>query len=105
MSYYRKRWAFYARNRSYSMSEGAAEAYNKGYKPLSKWNKDSIINRIETLASDEIVDKIIEFAKKQTLKELKNKYLIYKEWHHVGKYATKVYFYDIDIDKLESEAM
>ena len=88
-----KKWSYYSRNHSYSMSLGAEEAYDNGRKPLSKWRKNDILDELKNQMSEEEFEQI----KKLKLDELKSRYLVQSEWHHMGKYARRVYFYKVMI--------
>lgn len=79
-----------------SMSERAAQAYEAGYKPLSKWTKF------------EIIKNIIEFGvwseaelKKYPKHVLVEMFLEYQGWHHTSKMYNQTIFYGINIDAAE----
>lgn len=97
---------YYPCSKSYSMSKNAQIAYNKGYMPLSKWTKKAILEIIEDdYLCDDNLEVILNFAKKHTLKELKEKYLRYMEWHHTGKYYNSTDFYKFYMNNLEEDAL
>jgi hypothetical protein len=76
------------------MSVRAAEAYYNEKKPLSKWGKHDILSCLTD-------PKILELAKKLTLKNLKACFLISSgEWHHTSKFFNETNFYAVD-DGLE----
>lgn len=78
-----------------SMSVRAAEAYESGEKPLSKWTKADILDEVREACP---------LAEKLTLSELKDVFLEYSSWHHMGKYAVEVSFYSlIDEDAFPTE--
>ena len=80
-----------------SMSERAAQAYEAGYKPLSKWTKS------------EIIKNVVEFGvwseaelKKYPKKVLSEMFLEYMGWHHTSKMYNQTIFYGINPDKAET---
>lgn len=80
-----------------SMSERAAQAYQHGYKPLSKWTKTDIIdNVIESgvWTEDEL--------KKYPKQVLANMFLEYQEWHHTSKMFNQTAFFGINLNEAES---
>ena len=81
----------------WSMSNNAVDAYDKGEKPLSKWTKREIINRIENAIKDgEVELKIsMETLNKIPAKTLKEKCLTKSSWHHTSSHYNKTDFYDI----------
>lgn len=93
------------------MSERAAEAYDMGEKPLSKWTKSDIIERLQELIDSgdfESTPEDMERIKRLTSKTVKYAFLKKSSWHHTGKYYNETYFYDIvddfskiNIDDLE----
>lgn len=85
-----------------SMSVRAAEAYEDGEKPMSKWTKKAIIEAIgEFLVFEALEDslKASDFNK-LTSQELKENFLIYSSWHHTSKYFNQTYFYSINEDAI-----
>ena len=77
----------------YSMSNNAVKAYEEGKKPLSKWTKADILERVKELRNDQnILDKL----KTVDLKTLKNKLLYTSEWHHTSSWYNVTDFYEID---------
>lgn len=83
--------------RGFSMSNNAADAYNSGEKPFSKWTKKEILKEIESLNV-----KTFELFKKMKVKTLKDNFLYKSSWHHSSKFYNEVDFYSVDIDKIES---
>lgn len=81
----------------YSMSNRAVEAYDEGLKPKSKFTKDDFKKAVSK------EQKI--FIDNLTLAELKQYYLIRKEWHHTSNHFNKTDFYMIDADELEKLGM
>ncbi len=79
-----------------SMSVNAAEAYDEGQKPLSKWSKDDILNNIYSL-----IDTDVDLSK-LTLAELKENFLKYSSWHHTGAFYNTTDFYSIDEDAVNN---
>ena len=84
----------------YSMSNRAAEAYENGEKPLSKWTKKAIIEQIEEYIKDSSISCPIEDLKKVPALVLKNLVLKRSSWHHTSYYANATDFYSVDQDKL-----
>ena len=83
----------------YSMSRRAAEAYEDGEKPRSKWTKKAMIAAIKDACDDLDLayDPAIEKMKKD---ELFNTFLYNSSWHHTGKFFNETDFYAIDEDAL-----
>lgn len=77
-----------------SMSERAAIAYECGEKPWSKWDKCSMIHCLPQHLQTEKI-------KCYSTEVLRNVFLKYSSWHHVGKYANEVRFFSMDEDLLE----
>lgn len=82
-----------------SMSIRAAEAYEDGLRPRSKWGKADILQLIGEHYPD-FIDKFKGF----TAEELRWMFLKYEEWHHTGKFAQKTDFYKFDT-QLEREEL
>lgn len=78
-----------------SMSERAAEAYDRNSMPLSRWTKEKIIEEVN------FVNKNININK-MTLKLMKMLFLVQNGWHHTGKYFNKTNFYKINADYVEN---
>lgn len=83
----------------YSMSNNAKTAYSKGSKPLSKWTKKAIIDRIDEVIKGYNLPLNIDDYKKIKINELKN-YLKKQGYHHTSKYYNITDFYDLDLYKL-----
>lgn len=83
------------------MSVNAAIAYSAGEKPLSKWTKTAILADIES-AFSELSKKKMNTIKKMTLAELRENFLIYKAYHHTGKFYNSTNFYQINTDRVEN---
>ena len=83
----------------YSMSKNARDAYDRGSKPLSKWNKAEIIATLKAEDAMEGAEKerLIKSLPTPLLKDLT---LIVSEWHHTGSYYNKTDFYTVDSDKI-----
>lgn len=84
----------------YSMSKRAAEAYQNGERPLSKWTKKDIINEIKEYASDNNLPFSIALLNKVKAKVLKDSLLKETSWHHTSSFANKTNFYSIDYEKV-----
>lgn len=80
------------------MSERAASAYDMGEKPLSKWTKSDIIERLKKLVASGELEATAEDMKRieqLNAKTVKYAFLHESSWHHTGKYYNKTDFYDI----------
>lgn len=75
----------------YSMSVNAAEAYDNGQRPISKWNKADILAAVEEIAPEKA--KLLE---KINLKTLKEKLLVKTNWHHTSEFYNRTDFYAVD---------
>lgn len=87
-----------------SMSVNAVIAYSAGEKPLSKWTKTAILAEIESAFSGLPKEKM-NMIKKMTLAELRESFLIYKAYHHTGKFYNSTNFYQLDADRVENIAV
>lgn len=79
-----------------SMSVRAAQAYEAGYKPLSKWTKTDIINNViesGVWSEDEL--------KKYPKKVLADMFLEYQGWHHTSKMFNQTCFFGINLNAAE----
>lgn len=83
-----------------SRSRRAKEAYEGGERPASKWTKKALLKGIAEAFGDEVAEK----AQKLTKLELVNNFLDTSSWHHVGAFATQVWFYQIAEDMTAEEA-
>ena len=83
----------------YSMSRRAAEAYEDGEMPKSKWTKKAMIAAIKDACDDLDLayDPAIEKMKKD---ELFHTFLYNSSWHHTGKFFNETDFYAIVEDAL-----
>ena len=77
----------------YSMSNNAVSAYESGEKPLSNWDKDSLLQGIKESADDPEIAKILS---KLPLKELKDRFLTRSSWHHTSSHYNRTNFYSIN---------
>ena len=83
-----------------SRSRRAKEAYEGGERPASKWTKEALLEGIAEAFGDDVADK----AQKLSKLELVNIFLDTSSWHHVGAFATPVWFYQIADDRTAEEA-
>lgn len=83
-----------------SRSRRAKEAYEGGEKPASKWTKKALLEGIAEAFGDDVAEK----AQKLSKLELVNNFLDTSSWHHVGAFATPVWFYKIAEDRTAEEA-
>lgn len=77
------------------MSVRAQEAYDNGEKPLSKWTKKDIIDRISEILWEDGELTISDFQKLR-LAELKSVVLIFSSWHHTSNHFNCTDFYEVD---------
>ena len=77
-----------------SMSVRAAQAYNLGEKPFSKWTKGDILSTIRY--DYEVSDDQLKTLKTYNTTVLKRALLTLSSWHHTGKYYSCTNFYEID---------
>lgn len=80
-----------------SMSVRAAEAYEQGEMPISRWTKTAIIQAVKDYCFDFDLayDPDIE---KKTKAELAKEFLEYKSWHHSSRTAREVEFFGLNED-------
>lgn len=80
-----------------SMSVRAAEAYEQGEMPISRWTKTAIIQAVKDYCFDFDLayDPDIE---KKTKAELAKEFLEYKSWHHSSRTAREVEFFGLNKD-------
>lgn len=82
-----------------SMSVNAANAYEEGHMPLSKWKKGMLIDKIEENRS--LVECDYELLKGQPLEVLKKLLLSSDgEYHHMGIRYVEIEFYYFDTGRL-----
>lgn len=85
-----------------SMSRRAAEAYENGEKPLSKWTKKAILEAIKKNSEDyDFKAEILVKLEKTPVKALKEIALYNSSWHHTSSYCNSTDFYSVDFDTLE----
>lgn len=87
----------------YSMSNNARDAYACGEKPLSKWTKTAILDRVRELIADDDVTPGVPVCKLADLKAqpLKDLLLRKTSWHHTSSMYNRTDFYDVDAMLLE----
>lgn len=80
-----------------SMCVRAAEAYEQGEMPISRWTKTAIIHAVKDYCFDFDLayDPDIE---KKTKAELAKEFLEYKSWHHSSRTAREVEFFGLNED-------
>lgn len=72
----------------FSMSNNAADAYEAGEKPLSKWTKKDII----AVVGKDVINRNPQL-KALNLKELRAIFLTQDGWHHTSKMYNETNFY------------
>ena len=83
----------------------AEEALEKGFAPMSHWNKSFLLETIEEYIKDnqKMCDKLnIKMISKCSFKVLRDYFLEFKEWHHMGKYCTEIDFYGLNEEVFEN---
>lgn len=68
--------------------------------PASKWTKEALLEGIAEAFGEDVAEK----AQKISKTELFNSFLETSSWHHVGAFATPVWFYQIAEDMTAEEA-
>ena len=79
----------------YAMSNNAVQAYEDGEKPLSKWTKKTLADELAD-ALDVDAEEVEKVLKPYTLKEIKEKCLVYAGWHHTSSHYNRTAFYALD---------
>lgn len=80
-----------------SMSVRAAEAYEQGEMPISRWTKTAIIHAVKDYCFDFDLAYNPDIEKK-TKAELAKEFLEYKSWHHSSRTAREVEFFGLNED-------
>lgn len=79
-----------------SMSKRAVAAYDNGEMPKSKWTKRAILESIASVLDDyDMNPELIQVFQKMTKNQLWNEVMHWSSWHHVGKFAQEVGFYEV----------
>lgn len=96
-------WNFNSGYIGKKMSVRAAEAYDSGEMPLSKWSKTKIVSSINEFMKDDEweIHFDLEKFKKLSLNEMRS-FLYASSWHHTGSFYSKTKFYSLDGEKLEN---
>lgn len=81
-------------------STRAKEAYEAEERPATKWTKEALLEGIAEAFGDDVAEK----AQKLSKLELVNNFLDTSSWHHVGAFATPIWFYKIADDRTAEEA-
>ena len=82
---------------NYSMSNNAISAYDMGERPLSKWSKTDLINKINSVRSDyDSVNFAHSRFKKISVKVMRDHFLRQSSWHHTSSHYNKTKFYLVD---------
>ena len=76
----------------YSMSVRAAEAYENGSAPLSKWTKER--------AARVLLENGVNFDAERFFSGDWKKELAFDSWHHTSKFFNRTDFYSFDFDEL-----
>lgn len=82
--------------KGWSMSKRAAEAYENGEMPISKWTKKAIRESVEDYFEGENLNFDMDKLFKLPLPLLKEKLLTRTSWHHTSKVYNSTNFYSID---------
>ncbi len=90
----------------WSMSKRAAQAYDEGQKPKSKWTKGAMLNAIRAFCkSTEKTDDPIPYDRsieKLGKREIFERFFEYKSWHHTSKHFNVTDFYGLDEEAVRS---
>lgn len=79
-----------------SMSKRAVAAYDNGEMPKSKWTKRAMLEGIANVLDDyDMNPELIQVFQKMTKNQLWNEVMHWSSWHHVGKFAQEVDFYEV----------
>lgn len=79
----------------WSMSNNAVQAYKDGEKPLSKWTKKELAFELADALGVE-ADEVAKALKPYTVKEVKDKCLVYSGWHHTSSHYNRTAFYALE---------
>lgn len=82
--------------RGYSMSNNAVLAYESGERPISKWTKTDILDRLNVSESKMSVLKRIPVSR------LKDLCLVRSSWHHTSSHYNRTDFYIVTDDRVKS---
>lgn len=77
----------------YSMSERAAEAYDAGEAPLSKWDRARLVREVCGYPDSEWTEDELSSA---TVADLRDFFLFSSSWHHTSKFFSRTDFYAVD---------
>lgn len=79
-----------------SMSKKAVAAYDNGEMPKSKWTKRAILEGVANVLADyEMNPNLIHIFQRMTKDQLWNAVMRWSSWHHVGKFANYIDFYEV----------
>lgn len=76
---------------NFSMSINAASAYKSGEKPMSKWDKKTIMAEVIKIDAEKA-----DLLQPVSAQILKNKLLVWTSWHHTSKRFNRTDFYSLD---------
>lgn len=86
--------------RGWSMSERAAEAYQDGERPKSKWTKSLMLEAICEQCSERGAS-VPEGMGKLTRAELFDRFFCRSSWHHTSMHCNETDFYSVDEEAVE----
>lgn len=81
----------------FSMSKRAAQAYDDGEMPKSKWTKVAMVEAVRACCDENGIayDPAVE---RLTKAELSDRFLYRSSWHHTGRFFNETDFYAVDED-------
>ena len=85
--------------RGNSMSIRAAEAYEDGEMPRSKWTKAAMLAALQEWCEKN--DRIMDGVEKLRKDDIWSRFFEWKSWHHTGKFAAETDFYGLNEDAAE----
>lgn len=86
--------------KNFSMSWNAIDCYDQDIKPLSKWLKQEVIDKINNEINEKRYNIDIKLISKLNKNNLFNLFLSFDSWHHTGKMYKKTNFYAFNDSKL-----
>ena len=91
----------------WSMSVRAAEAYENGERPKSRWTKKAMLHEIALYVEEydiDMSDDAKAYLGKLTKDEMFSRFFYPSSWHHTSKYFNATDFYALEEDAVEEYA-
>lgn len=82
----------------YSMSRRAAEAYEDGEVPKSKWTKKAMVAAIQSYCDEFDMLFALDLLKGMRKDEVFERFFYKSSWHHTSKFFNETDFYKLDED-------